>query len=131
MNGKGAALYPGRWNRRGQPAVYLAETFSLCVLEIALQAGTMGLKGEWLHYRLELPDEMVTTLNEKDWPHNWRQEPAPDSTRLLGTKFLERGQGLALRVPSLTIPNEWLYLVNPLHPSFVKLLEHKPIAWRW
>ena len=34
FSGKGAAEYPGRWNKAGVPVVYTCSSIALCALEI-------------------------------------------------------------------------------------------------
>lgn len=54
-------------------------------------------------------------------PPNWRDYPAPDETAAIGTDWAQRGEALALVVPSVIIPDEKNVLVNPAHPRFREL----------
>ena len=50
-------------------------------------------------------------------PGNWRDAPAPSSTKEFGTKTLKERSHAVLRFPSAILPQEFNYLLNPLHPS--------------
>jgi RES domain-containing protein len=39
---------------------------------------------------------------------------------MLGDRWLEAGNTLVLQVPSVIIPEEWNYVINPLHPQFAE-----------
>jgi RES domain-containing protein len=64
------------------------------------------------------PDELVETLPAPRWPRNWRDFPPPPETQALGSRWLEAGRALALRVPSVVIPSERNLLLNPRHEGF-------------
>jgi len=53
-------------------------------------------------------------------PDNWRQLPAPPSTRELGSRWVAESRSAVLRVPSIVV-DEFNYLLNPRHPDFARL----------
>lgn len=117
--GEGARLHGGRWNHAGFPVVYVAQSLSLAVLEQFVQLGPEGARLRFVYFRLELPDEVrVEALNPDAMPPNWREEPAPDSTKDLGTHWAESNRSAVLRVPSVIVPIEHNYLLSPRHPGF-------------
>ena len=54
-------------------------------------------------------------------PGDWQQTPAPPSTKDFGTALLKANQYLTIRIPSVVIPEEYNYLINPLHPGMRKV----------
>jgi hypothetical protein len=50
-----------------------------------------------------------------DLPGDWMQVPAPASTKDFGTRLLKNADYPVLRFPSIIIPNEYNYILNPLH----------------
>jgi RES domain-containing protein len=54
-------------------------------------------------------------------PDNWRQLPAPPSTRELGSRWVADSRSAVLRVPSIVVGGEFNYLLNPRHPDFARL----------
>jgi RES domain-containing protein len=54
-------------------------------------------------------------------PGNWRQLPAPPSTREFGSRWVAESRSAVLRVPSIVVGGEFNYLLNPRHPDFARL----------
>jgi RES domain-containing protein len=63
----------------------------------------------------------VTTVRVVDLPARWRSYPAPEELAALGTEWVARGTSIALRVPSVIVPTEYNYLLNPAHPDFHRI----------
>lgn len=51
----------------------------------------------------------------------WDTVPYNSTSQLLGDKWFEDGQSAVLKVPSVVVPVEWNYVLNPLHPDAEKL----------
>jgi RES domain-containing protein len=114
FTGEGAAKVGGRWNSRGVPVVYASATQSLAALEILVHINPpVALR--FRAFRIEIPDSAVEIL--KGLPPDWRSKPPPRSTRTLGDRWVREGRSAVLAVPSVLIPDEWNYLLNPAHPK--------------
>jgi RES domain-containing protein len=143
FSGEGARIAAGRWNARGVRAVYLSDSLSLAALEILLYGGRAALSLPLAAFRVEIADESaIDTLALEKLPSNWRQQPPPESTRRLGSEWIARGvclpaspgktgAGLALRVPSVLIPESCNLVLNPAHPGFSKIKISKPQILRF
>ncbi len=129
MSGEGARLHGGRWNPPGVAAVYLAESRALAALEIMVHAPRRMLLAEWRMIRVEVPDEWIDPPGRP--PDGWRAQPASESARTYGGGWLEAGRGLALRLPSVIIPEEHALLVNPRHPRAGRLAVPPPMDFRF
>ena len=117
FSGDGARLYAGRWHRAGVPMVYTATPRALAALELLVHMEVRLAPSDFVLIPADVPDERIISLGPTDLPENWRAVPAPSSTRELGTRWaLEKGS-LALRVPSVVIPEEHNVLLNPAHPD--------------
>ncbi len=121
FDGEGARLYGGRWNRPGTRLVYAAEHLSLAALELFVHLDPEDQPRVLFRFRVELPDDPLELLPRERLPASWRDYPAPDETAALGTDWARRGEGLALVVPSVVIPEENNVLLNPAHPRFREL----------
>ncbi len=118
FDGEGARLYGGRWNSVGTPVVYLASRLSLAALEILVHSKRPEDLMNYVYLKLEFEDSSVSQL---DLPKDWQQSPAPISTQKLGDSWVKEKGSLLLEVPSVIIPEETNYLLNPAHSEFEKL----------
>jgi len=127
LSGEGASRYPGRWNRSGERMVYLSSSLALAVLEMRVQLEVTATQQPYLALEFELPAELVADAPTR--PENWRQDR--ELTREIGSRWLQARASLALRVPSVIIPAEPNYLLNPHHPELprVQLLRQLDFTW--
>ncbi|AQU81613.1 MULTISPECIES: RES family NAD+ phosphorylase [unclassified Halomonas] len=124
FDGEGARRFGGRWNsRRGQPCIYLASSESLAILEVMVHLEDYLLLQHYALLELQLPSQLVLQLPSEQWPKDWREEPAPASTAELGDIWLASQSSVALAVPSVVVPREHNYLLNPAHPDFKQVVE--------
>lgn len=124
MDGEGARLYGGRWNPSGLAAVYLAESRALAALEILVHAPREALRLEWRVITVEIPDEWIESA--KKLPADWREQPSSVGAQRYGADWLRKGKGVALRLPSVIIPQESSLLLNPRHADTHGLKISKP-----
>jgi len=119
LSGEGARLYGGRWSPPGWRCVYTAESRALAVLEmlVHLNGRTRGLPFTLLTIRL--PDGFrITTAHP---PESWDAIPAGDASQSFGGSWLKGGDTIALRVPSIIIPDETNLLLNPQASGFERV----------
>lgn len=119
LTGEGAKLYGGRWNPKGVPCLYACESKALCALEYAANVLLEDMPGDLSFSAYEIPDDSWISFLPKDLPTNWQEIPLPKSTQDWGAKHLQ--DTLALRVPSVIIPSEFNFVINPLHTDFKKV----------
>ncbi len=119
FSGEGARLYGGRWNRPGLPVAYAAGSCSLALLEVLVNLGEPRLLKQYLLIPVAFDVEAVETVDEL--PDDWRAYPAPRSTQKYGDVWIREARSPVLQVPSVVVPAEWNYIVNPRHPGFVDL----------
>lgn len=122
LTGNGAKIHGGRWNSPGFPVVYTSSAKSLAVLECLTNTPVVVLQNNFVVLTIEAQGEFsIDGIIPKNLPANWRQFPAPEYLARLGNRWLERGVNLLLEVPSVVIPSEYNYLINPLHPDAGKV----------
>jgi len=128
LNGEGARLHGGRWNGIGTPCLYTSESVSLCVLEYACNVSLDLLPVSLSITVITLPGGSWHEFKLNELPKNWKETPPPVETQLWGSKQLGEKSTLALKLPSVVIPTEYNYIINPLHPDFknVKIKEVRP-----
>lgn len=124
LSGEGARLFGGRWNQKLIPCLYTAESRSLAVLEYTVNINIDDIPRALSMITLEIPDKDILRPTMLALPGDWDAVPAPESTKDFGTSLLRQQHRLVIRVPSSVVPEEYNYLINPLHPDItgVKIL---------
>ena len=118
FDGTGARLYGGRWNSRGKAATYAAGSEALAILEILVHLDRTSVLPSYTVFELALPQDEVEWLPHDALPPNWQDSPAPRETAVIGDDWLARGEALALALPSVVVPSERAFLLNPFHPVY-------------
>lgn len=125
FSGDGARLYGGRWNRKGIPMVYTAGSQSLAMLEMLVQ--DEPLRARYVMILATLPRNLkIERITPDDLSADWRNPRAREQLQAIGTDWARRRSSPVLAVPSVVIPTESNYLLNPLHRSFARIEIGKP-----
>ena len=134
MEGVGAKMTGGRWNRKGAALVYTASTRALACLETVVHLSAGGLPLNRHLVRIEIPDDVWAkrqTLNEKTAPVGWDALPAGKVSLDTGDQWLSGGTSCLLEVPSTIVPEEMNVLINPAHPDTARITATKVRKWRY
>ena len=128
FTGEGAARTGGRWNSRGVPVVYASATKSLAALETLVHLNPpVPFKYVLLH--LEFDAVLIESPPLKRLPSGWRAEPPPPFTKAIGDTWVRSGHSAVLVLPSVIIPGETNYLLNPAHSDFRRISIRKPVPF--
>lgn len=123
LNGTGAKLYGGRWNSAGLSALYAASTRSLALLEtLAHTPAKMLQLKTYILTVIYIPDnaaQQVISLSELT--AGWDAMDIHDQTTTKGDRFLRTNQKLVLSVPSVLMPEENIFVINPRHDDMEKV----------
>ena len=125
FTGEGAAKAGGRWNSRGVAVVYTSQTKSLAVLESLVHLNP-PVRFQYAAFHLEFPETCLERQSEAQLPADWRSEPPPPSTQQIGDYWVRRARTAVLALPSVIIPEETNYLLNPAHPDFANIIIGPP-----
>lgn len=118
FTGEGARLYGGRFNNEGVAAVYTSASLSLSLLEILVQANDRSYLRHCVVFQADIPESLVDSLEMTDLPDGWNQIPYGNSSQDFGDDWLLSNKSLALKIPSVVIPIEYNYVLNPNHPDY-------------
>ena len=127
FEGEGARRAGGRWNGAGRAAVYTAATTSLGLLETLVHAD-LSLLPFYLAIPVTFNAGLVETVDLGELHSNWNSVPAPRRLQRMGDDWLIAGRSCILEVPSVIVPHESNFILNPLHPDFRSLEIGEPIA---
>lgn len=121
FSGEGARLFGGRWNRKGLPVVYTAESRSLALLEMMVQDDP--LRAQYMLIPALVSHHVsLRELGCSELGDNWRALSARDDLQAIGNDWLKKRETCILSVPSAVVPAERNFLINPLHPDFSKII---------
>ncbi|ARN77068.1 hypothetical protein BST97_03095 [Nonlabens spongiae] len=124
--GTGAALYGGRWNKKGTPVLYTGESKEIALLETIVHTPPMLVPNLDI-LTIKIPDDSIFELEVSNLPKNWIDYPAPAILSEIGQDWILKGEELAMKVPSCIIHSANNYILNCRHPEYmnIEILEHK------
>lgn len=126
FDGAGARRTGGRWNSKGVAIVYTAESASLALLEVLVHVGSSSLLPSYSLIAAVVDDRLVERIGEDDLPGAWRSSPPPPALQLLGDEWIASGRSAVLAVPSVVVPWESNFLLNPAHPGLATIAIEEP-----
>ena len=114
--GEGARLYGGRWNSKGTPIVYTSSSLALAALEMLVHLGSTDLlEGPFVYITASVDEKDITEPDPAALSENWKDDER--ITKKIGDDWVNGGASLVFKVPSVVIPEEPNYLINPKHPD--------------
>lgn len=129
LSGTGARLNGGRWNSVGNSVLYSSSYRSLALLEILVHTTNDFVPDDLRLITIEIPDN--GTIEEIKYPiikEEMDKRGVNAQFYTIGDKWIKTSKALVLKVPSIIVPEEFNYLLNPLHKEFhkVKIIDVKP-----
>jgi RES domain-containing protein len=116
FSGDGARRYGGRWNQKGQAAVYTAATLSLAALEILVHVDTDLVPNDYVAFAVDIPDDVpIETFAEIVSETEYQTAHFSLTCQKYGSEWLDKGRSAVLEVPSVVIPKEKNIILNPVH----------------
>ena len=129
--GEGARTAGGRWNYPGTPMVYTAGSLALAALEVLVHLDGPQLLHSYVQIPVEFGEDLCRRLDLASLPENWADNPAPEWTKSVGSEWVASRESAVLAVPSAVVPDEMVYLLNPLHSEFSALRIGQPASFRF
>lgn len=122
LDGTGAAITGGRWNSKGKAVAYTSSCGALAIIEYL--ANLRKLPSSLMLMLIEIPDTL-----DIEKVHSIPADPA--AFLQIGDDWLDSKSTPVLEVPSVLVPRQKNYLINPAHPLFaaIKILETNPFAF--
>jgi RES domain-containing protein len=119
----GAMLAGGRWNPIGTPILYTSQHLSLACVEILVHLDKNQLPRDYMWSRTDAPEtpELLPVENINDVA----------SCQAAGQLWVRAIRQLAVRVPSIIIPDEFNVLLNPNHVGYPSLIWSSPRPFRF
>lgn len=118
FDGEGARRFGGRWNSPGTSVVYTSESRALALLEVLAGIRSVHPFPSYVLIPVSFDNALVHNLQQEDLAADWRQSPPSVATQAIGDGWVSKGKTVILSVPSVVIPDEYNFLLNPTHPDF-------------
>ncbi|HYU42847.1 MAG TPA: RES domain-containing protein [Vicinamibacteria bacterium] len=119
-DGEGAKRAGGRWNSVGVRVVYASATLSLALVETLVHLPS-GILPAYSAIRCEFDESFVESVDPDELPRVCKDYPPPHAVQAIGDSWVTYARSAALRVPSVIVPSEFNYVLNPAHPDFARL----------
>ena len=116
LTGDGAKKFGGRWNHIGVACIYSSASRALAVLEYSSHTPLEIIPRGLCFTLYEIPERKIYVCKEADLPGDWRNPTHTKACKDFGTKMLK--DNLVIQLPSVTLPYEHNYILNPSHPDF-------------
>jgi RES domain-containing protein len=126
FTGEGARRGGGRWNSKGVRIVYTSGSLSLATLEVMVHTHFYSALKNYVCISIDFEPILLHSITVEDLPANWKADPIPQSVKEVGNRWIKNQDSVILKVPSVIIPVEYNYLINPSHPDFEKVVIHLP-----
>jgi len=122
--GSGAAMFGGRWNKKGSPVLYTGESKEIALLELIVYTPPAIVPALDI-LTIEIPDDSIIEIQLKDLPDNWCNYPSPSILAEIAEEWIDANKYIALKVPSSIIHSSRNYILNCRHPEYhkVKVIE--------
>ena len=130
FDGEGARLYGGRWNSPGVPVVYVAESRALAALEVLAGLQSRTTLEAYVLIEVHFDEALVEELGPDSLPDVWRTSPPRPETQAIGDRWVREARSAVLRVPSVLIPAEFNFVLNPAHPEFGTVEIQDPMSFK-
>jgi len=124
FSGQGAKDWGGRWNSKGVAVIYTAAHRSLSILEVLVHVkggagmGRAAISAPFYVYAVAFDESLLEGLPIASLPTGWNSEPPATASQSLGDAWVLAASSAVLAVPSVIVPEEPNYILNPSHPQF-------------
>lgn len=119
LDGEGSSIAGGRWNSPGMPLLYTSSHLSLCVLEVLVNIPPplRDQVAAFAAVRLSVPDDAgITQIGIDEFEAMLAQPDSQAACRAAGDGWIAARRNLILTAPSVVVPEESNFMLNPAHP---------------
>jgi RES domain-containing protein len=116
LSGDGARIMGGRWNHTGTACLYASASRALSLLEFSVHLTKLTLPKIISIISIHIPAIPQTTIKKENLPNHWDAYPFPSTTMDFGNLLLRQNEYAIIEIPSAIIPDEFNYIINPIHP---------------
>src|SRR4029077_10858507 len=101
--------------------VYCSENLALAALEILVHTRPVTMRDKFRAFRVGFDEELMTIVDLKKLPKGWDAQPSGPISKHIGDEWVKSERSVVLALPSVLVPLERTFLVNPKHRDFAKI----------
>ena len=121
FSGEGARIFEGRWNSAGVRMVYCSENLALAALETLAHTQPIRMRDKFRAFRVSFDESLMEIVDLKKLPKDWTAQPPGPLSKRIGDDWIKSERSAVLALPSVLVPLERTFLLNPKHPDFAKI----------
>ncbi len=119
LSGKGAAIRGARWNSRGVEVIYTSSSRALAMAEVLVHLNIDIVPNDFLMLTIEVPEDIsMAEIKDDELPSQWSSFSRIFLTQKIGDQFIQENRCCLFKVPSVVVPGDFNFLINPGHPEF-------------
>ena len=101
--------------------VYCSEHLSLAALEILVHTQPFTIRDKFHAFQVTWDESLMTAIDLKKLPKGWNAQPPGPVSKNIGNEWIRSERSTVLAVPSIIVPQERSFLLNPKHTDFAKI----------
>jgi RES domain-containing protein len=101
--------------------VYCSEHLSLAALEIVVHIRPVTIPDKFRAFRVAWNERMMISIELSQLPKGWNARPPGPASKSIGDDWVRKGESAVLGLPSVLVPQERTFLLNPQHRDFAKI----------
>jgi len=131
FDGEGGLCRAGRWQEQGNRIVYAAQSEALAALEVLVHLSSITQMPEYVCVKAAIPGQLILHIRDLGpLPADWASTD-PKQARGLGTRRITEQISAVLQIPSVVIPRESNFMLNPEHPDFNRIAVDTPLPFQF
>jgi len=116
LSGEGGLYASARWHTAPRRVVYASQSLALACLEVLVHLDSELMPSDFVAIEIDVPSSIaIKQITVSELPKSWRRYPAQRALQRLGDAWLDGSESAILRLPSVVVPGEYNYLINPIH----------------
>ena len=101
--------------------VYCSENLALAALEILVHTLPVMMRDKFGAFRATWDESLMTTMDLKKLPKSWNAQPPGLISKNIGNEWIHSERSAVLALPSIVVPLERTFLLNPKHRDLAKI----------
>jgi RES domain-containing protein len=81
----------------------------------------------YLTFPVTFDSDFVESISLEQLPPAWNAVPVPRLSRRIGDEWIDSQRSCILKVPSVVVPHESNFVLNPRHPDFGSIEIGEPV----